>query len=74
MEGETPDAKKVAVETPVEEMLLSRGRRRRSAGGGGGTHPLDRTELTKRDERRGVFPGVERSGSILRGNWAHPGR
>jgi len=31
VEGETPDAKKVAVETPAEEMLLSQGRRRRSA-------------------------------------------
>jgi hypothetical protein len=38
--------KKVAVETPMEAILLSRGRRRRSAGGsGGGTYPLDRTEF-----------------------------
>jgi hypothetical protein len=45
VEGEAPDAKKVAVETPMEAILLSRGRRRRSTGGGGGTHPLDRTEF-----------------------------
>ena len=74
-DGEPPDAnKEVAVETPEEEMLPSRGCRRRLAGGGDGTLPLDSVSQAKLDyETRGwgVLPGVYRLSTILCGNWAH---